>query len=216
MIRIPDIVRRITQDNPLLMFGLQHGLFNLSQLSKYLQPMVEVRTRKPVQPSAILMALSRQQRQMSNPQLERSNFAITHIDIHTGLITYTFPKTATVQDGIQKLHRALNGDHTHLTVTQGTTQVMLIIDASWEKKVEESIQTKPLFRHRNISAIGISFDKKYVEFPGMLYIVLQQISLQNINIIELSSTYTELVLYMDENDTKVAFETLYALFKRSS
>ena len=34
--------------------------------------------------------------------------------------------------------------------------------------------------------------------------------------IELSSTYTELALYLDEGDVKVAFETLYALFKKET
>ena len=47
-----------------------------------------------------------------------------------------------------------------------------------------------------------------------LYYILQQTTLQNINIIEISSTFTEIVLYVEEQDTKLTFDTVYESFSK--
>ena len=59
MIKISDAVREILDGSTFLQFGLHHKLINLSQLARFLHPLVEARTKKEVQRSAIHMALSR-------------------------------------------------------------------------------------------------------------------------------------------------------------
>lgn len=214
MIRTGDIVRSIASENPLLVFGLRQRLFNLSSLAAYLKPQVEVRAKRSISLSAILMSLSRYQRQIKHTTPQRDAFCVDRIDIQRGLVTYTYPKSDEVQQAVRKLGSNAPEKTKRMSMTEGTTQIMLIVDESSVSFVEQSLPKPFLYRHRNICAIGLSFDKRYVEFPGMLYIVLQQVSLQNINVVEMSSTYTELVLYIDEHDSKLAFETLYSLFQR--
>ena len=46
----------------------------------------------------------------------------------------------------------------------------------------------------------------------MLYMLLQRVTLQNVNLIEIISTYTEIVFYVDERDTQTVFDTLFQSF----
>lgn len=74
------------------------------------------------------------------------------------------------------------------------------------------IDQKLRFIHHAVSSIGVTFDEEYLTIPGFIYIILQQMMPLNINIIEVSSTCTELVLYIDEKDMKIAYEALEASF----
>ncbi len=42
--------------------------------------------------------------------------------------------------------------------------------------------------------------------------LLQRVALQNVNLIEISSTYTEIVFYVAEKDTRIVFDTLFHSF----
>jgi aspartokinase len=42
--------------------------------------------------------------------------------------------------------------------------------------------------------------------------VLQQVAVQGINVVEIASTATELILYLDQKDVRLAFDTLYQRF----
>jgi len=41
---------------------------------------------------------------------------------------------------------------------------------------------------------------------------LQRVALQNVNLIEISSTYTEIVFFIAEEDTRIVFDTLFQSF----
>ena len=46
----------------------------------------------------------------------------------------------------------------------------------------------------------------------MLYMLLQRVALQNVNLIEITSTYTEIVFYIDQRDTQTVFDTFFESF----
>ena len=212
MIRLSNIITEVVNNNPLLKLGMHQRLFNLAQLARFIHPLVETRAKKGVSHSAIVMSLSRLQRSFSKDAIERSQFKIENLTITKSLMTCTYPKTHAVQNSIQTLHTEIRKLDGYLTLTAGTNQITIIIDEQNEKVIHKLVTTKPLNIQKNIASIGISFDEKYLQFPGMLYILLQQITLQNINIIEIASTSTEIVIYVEDKDAKIAFDTLFHLF----
>ncbi len=215
MLKISDALREIVEGEPLLQFGLQHGLLNLSQVAAYIRPHIEVRTKKPLTRSAIVMSLSRLQRRIRKRMPPRQSYYIDQLTIQTHLCTYTFAKAKDVHRGVQKLYEIIQKRNGYMTLSEGTSEITIIIDRTFQPDVDALLGAKPTFHHGAIASVGIQFDEMFTrEVPGFLYIILQQLMLQGINLIELSSTFTGLNLYLDEKDTKLAFETLYALFKR--
>ena len=79
----------------------------------------------------------------------------------------------------------------------------------WIKTVRQQAD-RGLYDH--VSAVTVQFAKSYVDVPGMLYMLLQRVTLQNINLIEIASTYTEIMMFIDEADTRTIFDTLFQSF----
>lgn len=214
MITIVDVIRDLVADNPFLQFGLGKRLFNLSRLSKELKTQVEIRAMKDVKESAILMALSRLQRSMQKDAPKREKVCVENLTIQTGLSICTFTKTKDVHQGVNKLFVALQKDNGYLTICEGIQEITILLDAKHASRVKQFIAEKPKHHQDNLAALGLTFEEKqYLATPGVICCVLQQVLLQNINLIEVSSTYSGLTLYVAENDAKLAFETLYRLFK---
>ncbi len=212
MIRLHDTLRALVAENPLIQFGFRHGLLNLTKTAQYLKPLVEMRTKKGISVSALTMALSRLQREAAGGRLKRSTYHFDRINMHTSLCAYTFTISPETHKGVHRLYDAVQKANGYITISQGTSQITVIVQSQFQDRVHKLIGTRPRFTHTNVASVGIAFDETYVEVPGLIYIVLQQMMLLNINIIEVSSTYTELVLYVAEKDLKTAFEALEALF----
>jgi len=215
MKKISDALREITQRNPLLQFGISHGLFNLSKLSKFLQKQIAARTQKEVQVSAITMSLSRLQRQAKKIAPQIQQFEVENILIYSDLFTMTFVKTPEVHQQIQKLYTAVQQQNGFMTLSEGGNQITIILENNFLDLTKPMITATPVYENLAVSSVGVRFAAKYLDIPGFLYIVLQQIVLQGINVVELSSTYTEFIIYIEKRNAKLAFETIFQCFSKS-
>ena len=81
MLKIADITRDIIANNPLLQFGLYRDLYNVTQLAREITPQVKARTKKDVKLSAIVMALSRLQKEMTAQRICPEVFRIENLTI---------------------------------------------------------------------------------------------------------------------------------------
>lgn len=216
MIRISDTVVDLVRGNAFLRFGLYHQLLNLTQVARFVRPMVEARTRKPVRTSAITMALSRLQREISDAPEAAPRFALERINLHAGLCILTFPKSTDIHRNLEAVYSHLTRDGAYMTLTEGTAEITIIFDRSYLTFVLGLVTVTPAGRHDHVSALGVRFDRLYANTPGLIYEILQQLAIQRINVVEIASTGTELNIYLREVDVRRAFDSLYAQFVASS
>ncbi len=209
MLKISDALEEIIEDNNLLAFGLQHRLFNLSQLSKFLQPLVETRTKKSITESALLMSLSRFQRDFKKEIWNIQDFIILNITVNSGLASMTFSASPGVLKNISKLYRAARSKKDYITLSQGTSEITLIASQELLDLAKSVLGESPIFVKKGLSSVGLKFSLKYNDMPGFFYHVLQKVALQGISVHEVSSTYSELILYIEEEKIRLAFDTLY-------
>ena len=151
-----------------------------------------------------------------NLRAKRDDFRIKHLTVQSNLCAVTYSKSSGVLNKLRSLYGKKTADNTFFAVTQGTAEVTLLFDPSHEREVRQHFQEVPRNITPHLAGLGVHFDEKYAEIPGLLYYVLQQISMQNITICEVSSTFTELVLYIPEKDLPLAFDTLFNCFGASS
>ena len=52
----------------------------------------------------------------------------------------------------------------------------------------------------DIAALMIKIPKEYLEISGMFQYFVQRLTLQSVNILEISSTYTELIFYINKEN----------------
>jgi hypothetical protein len=76
-----------------------------------------------------------------------------------------------------------------------------------------TIGAKPSRVARAIASLSVSLTEQNLATPGILYRLLQPLSLQGVNVAEVASTTREFHIYLDERDVILALEALYATFR---
>lgn len=210
MLKISDALNEIVKQNRFLKFGLSKRLLNLSQLSIFLKPLLEAKTKKSIKPQAITMSLSRLQKTLSKIAPKITKLPIENLTIHSNLATLTYFKSADVHRKINMLHSKLRNTNSFITITEGTSEITLIIDQEALKTAKMLIKEKPKNEEKDLTALGVKFSEKSIEIHGLLNQITQLLAFQYINIVEITSTYTEFVVYINKKDTNLAFDTLMA------
>lgn len=213
MLKISDALDTIVNVNNFLKAGLSHRLFNLSQLARYLKPLVEARLKKEVKESAILMGLSRMQRDFEKTHSFNQEFVIEKISVQANLFTATFAKTGKIHKQVNDFYKWIQKYKGFISISESTKEITIIVEVGFLERMPEFIKQDPVFIKKNITGVGVQFDPEYTKSPGFLYMVLQKTTLQGVNLVEVFSTYTEFMIFVDHEDTKLAFDTLYSCFK---
>ena len=212
MLRISEALREIIRDNPFLEFGIHHGLFNLTRLARHLRTAVQIRTRKDVQVSALTMNLSRLQRDLRPATPAPEQYVIENLTVHSGLCTVSYPKSPELHAALHKVYNRIHRENGFCSLSQGLHEITLIIDGRFRAILEAEVRQRPIYQHANLASVSVQFSEHYAEIPGMLFMLLQRVALQNVNLIEITSTYTEIVFFIDERDTQTVFDTFFRSF----
>ncbi len=213
MLTLTHAITDIISTDSFLQYGLQYHLLNLTKVAKHMQKHVEVRTKKSVSSSAILMALSRYQRRLKIFAPRPEQFRVHDLTLRTHVATVSMTKTQKCMQRVHDFHTEIQKNKGYITITESTGEITLLFDekhlAAAQKLFGESIT----YANAHVAALALHFPEQYAAAPGFLCTVLQQLMLQGINVVEVASTFTEFVLYVDEANAKLAFETLYSLFR---
>ncbi len=212
MIRISDALYDLVTQNHYLRFGINKHILNLSQVAKLLRPLIEARTKKEVKESAILMHLSRLQRRIDKITPTEESTKLLQLSVRSDLCSMTFENTRNVFEKAQFVYASITSKRGFIALSQGQNEITMIIDQSSLTIVQQLISSRPKYTKKDLSAIQIQFEEKYSDIPGLIYHVIQCVTLQNINISEISSTYTNLIIFIEQKNTGLAFNTLYNTF----
>lgn len=214
MRKISTALLEMIENNDFLSFGLKNHLLNLSQTAAYLKPFIEARTKKEVRESAILMGLSRlNHEKIAKKSKKQANkdLPIINFSVRTGLCALTYFNTSHFRMQLNDVYDGLREYKGYFTQSQGINEYSIIIDPTLSDLVEKCIKEKPKNKKDRLISFSIQMKDEYYEEAGVIAKVLDRIAFQGINIYEISSTYAELIFYVDEKDMKLTFETLLSL-----
>lgn len=213
MKKISDALANIIDANPSYKVALMHRFINISQFAKFIKPLVESRTRKDlVSESALIMALSRYQRSQIKRIPSIDVFSVKSLTVFSDLCIVTYPKSRVLMKNVGTIYDIIQKNNGYMALGQGTDEVTIIINNAIYEELKKIVKDKPVYVEKEISALSIKFDEKYCEDPGILHYLIQQVSVQGINISEISSTRTEVIMYVDQKDIRLLFDTVHDQF----
>jgi aspartokinase len=215
MKKISDATLEIITENPLFHFGLHHRLLNLSQVARFIRPLVEARTQKEASDSAVLMSLSRMQSTLP-PAAEPEDFVLNQIAIHSGLCSLTVFKTKRVQGELNRLYSTVRKRSGFISITESANEVTAIIEDRNFDMAEGMLSETLRYIYRDIVAVEVKLSDDAISRPGIIYALIGQITLQHINIIEVASTATEFSIYVHREDARRALDSIYARFSEQT
>lgn len=212
MLKLPETLQDLVGNNPFLQFGMHYKLLNLSSLSVFLQPYLEARLKKQVSKSSVLMGLSRLQKRLARFSPNPLDFEIKNITVHSNLSSISYSRSTEILHTLEKAYKVAQKKGAFMTIAQGMNEITILLETGLLPAIQNEIPVKPKLIRKKIASLGVQFDEKYLDIPGLIYVLIQSIELQNINIIEISSTYTEMIFYLDEKDIRLAMDTMYNVF----
>ncbi len=218
MVTVTHLVEKIIEQKPFLQEALSRGNVNHAALAEELKPLIEKELKKKVKFSAVNMALHRLRDKLSDSLMVSIKFdKNSDITVRSNLIEITFYRMEDVQEYIKKVYDLVDfreGDF--LTITQGLYEIMIITNREYKEQVLSLFPKKTIKKViEDLSSLTIDIPASAIRTFGLFYLVTRALSWENINIVDIVSTLTEMTFIVNENDTTKSFETLRRLIREN-
>ena len=215
---VAHIVKNIIEKKPFIQEALSRGILNNAALAEELTPVIERELGKKVKFSAVNMAIRRLAEKLEKTFVSRPKFnKKSDITIRSDLVAITLYKDEIMQKDFKKLYEIINiksGDL--LTITQGFHEIMLVINRKNRKKILKLFPKSSIKKMiKSLSSLTINVPIESIRTIGLFYSVTRSLTAENINIVDIVSTLTEMTFILDENDTARAFDILQRLIKEN-
>ncbi|MFH1440322.1 MAG: hypothetical protein ABIG89_07160 [Candidatus Woesearchaeota archaeon] len=219
MVTIARTVEKLIEKKPFVQEALSRGIINVAALAEEITSEVEAEMREKVKFSAVMMAIRRYGEKLNKTVVKRYKFnKDSDVNLRSDLYEITVKKLPGIQNKISKIYELLNTkENDMLTVTQGFHEVTLITNKRNKQKLKKVFKPAEIKSEiENLASITVNIPLEAVNNIGMFYIATKSMTWENINIIEIISTFTELTFIIKENDAPKAFSTLKRLIKEQS
>lgn len=216
MLTIPNVVEEVVKKKPFLEGALIEGLINLSALARQIKPEVEHKIGKPVNESAVIMALNRLVPRLeitSSIKFKKVIENIGDIIVRSNLTDFTYansPELYSRQESLlREIHGSLPSGDLFCTFSQGIYETTLVVSNSIAPTVERIFQPEKLItKSENLSSITIKLPSENAICPGVYYYIFKELAWDNINITEVISTTNEFTVVVSDADIHRAFTIL--------
>ncbi len=210
MISIADALNDIIKSYPLIEDGLSRGLINYSAFAREVKPQIEKRLYKDIKEGAIVMALKRISEKLSKNVSQRKSLDLTDLTVRSNLSELTFLNSETLPEKTRKLFNDISSKRDIVcTLSEGIRETTFIVSSEIEDNLKRIFKDETLANEiENLSSITIRLPKEVVYIPGVYYQILKMLAWENINVIEVLSTYTELTVIVETKDVDRAFSVL--------
>lgn len=211
MISTAEVVEFMVQASPLLEDGLARGIISYSALARDLGPSIEKRLFKPVTRGAIVMALKRVSKNIKQKQQTiHKTINLSGLTVRSNLTELTFANSETIS-GKHKQIFAISEKRNGVfcSLSQGVAETMIVVQEEIKDEIKNVFTGERMIASiDDISAITIMLSKESVITTGVYYSVLKLLAWNNINIIDVISTYSELTIMFANKDIDKAFSVL--------
>ena len=214
MTSITDAVRGIIQNNSFLAECLRLNLLNTSEYARQIQLEVEALTFKVVKTQTIVTSLNRLKTEFEAKLT--NTFAVDDIQLKFPITDIVYAQSPTSHQKIAILYADIGKiNNNFLNVIEGNTETNIFVNSGLLAQAKSVFEKEmPIFERGNLAAVILKFGSEFIDVPGSTFSVLRMISMQGINLIEVLSTYTELTIFVDLNDSQKVITIIQEGFLR--
>ena len=198
---------------PYLSSALSDGIINLTSLARNIQEDIEERTKKPVKPGAIVMALKRISDTadfVQTKQIIKVLKNLGDITVRSSLVDYSFLISESLLFAQSNLLKAIEQQQeVFYTSSRGVSESNIIVSQNIAPLVDDLFKEETCFsKTENLSSITMKLPIENVTIPGIYYLIFQRLSWEGVNINEVISTSNEFTILMHEDQVNTAFRVI--------
>jgi len=207
MVTVSHIVEKMVKENPSLEIALAKDLISYSKLARSIREEVEKELGKKVNDPAIIVALKRLKEKSEHLYERKRVFYGKELNTTSNLMEITIGKSSQLPFIMKKIYEFSElEDGCILNAIHGNNQTTLVFSERMEPKIRTLLKDeKTLSEIKSLAQLSIRFDEKMFETPGFIVYVLKELSWNNINIVEIVSTYTELIVVIKKEELMKAY-----------
>ncbi len=195
MIKIKDIVEETIKKDREALLCLSRGILNLSSYARSIHQTVEEKTKKQVEESTIVMALSRLRPYIKDTGVLVEDITIDGLTIKTPLCEIVYEKTEQNIAKLSSLEKKFNRKSDEWFIfTQNTNSIIILCSERLVTILRKHIDDKPILLMGGLAAVGLSLSKDYHSKPNVIFSILNKIAYKNIPLTEVLSTWGEVIL----------------------
>jgi hypothetical protein len=218
MKKLGEMVEEEIKRSPFLMESLKEGLINISALARKIQKQVEKSIGKPIQTSAIIMAINRlplQVGQKTESDLLRYISKLGDVRVRSNIVDYTFLQSGTIVHAqTSLLVRAAELPKSFHSISQGVTETTILVDEQLERDLIHIFRNeKCIEKERDLTVLTFLLPSENRVLYGFYYFILREFAWNGINLVEIISTSNEFTLVVATKDLDASFKVLANLRK---
>lgn len=129
------------------------------------------------------MNLSRMHRKLAQISPHNAQpFYIDKINIHTDLCSFTLSKTSQSHRELNRMYSDIQKRDGFMTITEGISEITAIVESENFDFASRALTDPIRLVNQNIASVGVKFQAKFIEVLGLLYMILQTVTMQHSNI----------------------------------
>jgi len=210
-------VKKLVNEQPFLLEALNRGIIHFGNLAAELKPKIESELEKPVTESSVAMALRRYAGEI------RDRIGIIkplgldcEVTMKTNICDFNIVKTNTLLQQLKTFYGMVDlGRGDFLNITIGNREISIAISQKYRDEIEACLKKETvLHKQEDLVALTIIFNSDFFHTPGITYQVLQSLAWQNVNLLEIISTLTELTIVIEKKDSIKSYTVLHELIEK--
>jgi hypothetical protein len=214
MISTAAVVKNLIREDEFAYECLKNKILNKEAYAQKIQSKVEKVMSKKVKVGTIGTALRRlEKNEQSTPSI-KPDFKLSSISIKSPLYEVTYPIRDFDFSILTSIYKELDKDSEFIASTQGSQEVTLIVSQNIFRKLKFKFgNIKPIIEINDLGAVYCNFSSKYFSEPNLIYALVSQLAVKKIDLIEIISTYTEVIFIVRQNDLTECFNQLKKLLQ---
>ncbi len=205
---IAKAVEELVEQSPFLALALSEGIINYSALARKLRPYLKARIKRRFSDEAVIMALKRMElrhrKDLEFPlkkAIAEATYSI-YSPVYDLIFDYTMKDISSIKPSENACFMFIVGTRCASLITD---------DKSLVDEVKNRLGNRIIKCLEGLALFRVMLKDKYVEQPGIIYLLSKTFAKASISILELGSSYREISFVIKEKEIAKAIEAFRAL-----
>ncbi|MEM0385383.1 MAG: hypothetical protein QXH64_02915, partial [Nitrososphaeria archaeon] len=212
---VSKTVKEIILNDIFLQASIRGQYCNYSAIARRIKPLVDKKIGYDSDIQSIVTALKRLKLSLTfSPKNVKMVLADSNLSVRTGVAKITVEKTRTTTIKFSELIRKYINSIIHVSI--GSTAITIIMDEMYAEEALELFERSTVLENkRNLAAIIVTSTPEITDVPGCAISIYERLFSAGINIEDTTSSYTDTIIILKNEDVGKAFETLNELINET-
>ncbi|MFH1133704.1 MAG: hypothetical protein V1735_04375 [Nanoarchaeota archaeon] len=210
---VSHLVKKYIADKPFLHEAIARDIVSFGNLAESIKPEIEEEIGKKVNHGAVVMALRRHAEELrASTKHQKFDFS-SEIVMKTNVCDVNFAKTKTLLKSLPKLYTGIDFDRGDIfNLIHGNEEVSIVTNEKHLSRLKKLLEDEEILHEgKGLVSLSLRFNAKFMHTPNVIFTILRELAWENVNIIEIVSTFTELTLILKKDDAMRAYKVLQEL-----